>query len=70
MDARLGDVLSCLDSRRYSDLDARVGRVEETYELGYKHHLAVDAVSELPPACIAAASDNEKSMLQDFWRKR
>jgi Transposase DDE domain. len=50
------------DSRGYSDPDARVGKVEKTYELGYKIHIAIDATSELPLACIAApANENEKT---------
>jgi len=49
------------DCRGYSDHDARVGRAEKTYMLGYKLHLAVDACSELPLAVIAApANENEK----------
>jgi transposase len=49
------------DSRGYSDPDARVGRAEKGYRLGYKLHLAVDAGSDLPLACIAApANENEK----------
>jgi IS5 family transposase len=49
------------DSRGYSDPDARVGRAEKTYRLGYKLHLAVDADSELPLAVITApANENEK----------
>jgi IS5 family transposase len=49
------------DSRGYSDPDARVGRAEKTYRLGYKFHLAFDARSELPLAVIAAsANENEK----------
>jgi len=49
------------DSRGYSDHDARVGRAEKTYRLGYKLHLAVDSASELPLAVIAApANENEK----------
>ena len=48
-------------SRGYSDPDARVGRAEKAYRLGYKLHLAVDADSELPLAVIAApANENEK----------
>jgi transposase len=49
------------DSRGYSDPDARVGRAEKGYRLGYKLHLAVDAGSDLPLACTAApANENEK----------
>jgi transposase len=49
------------DSKGYSDPDARVGRAEKTYRLGYKFHLAFDAHSELPLAVIAAsANENEK----------
>jgi IS5 family transposase len=49
------------DSRGYSDPDARVGRAEKGYRLGYKLHLAVDASSDLPLAVIAApANENEK----------
>jgi len=38
------------DSRGYSDPDARVGRAGK----GYRLHLAVDASSDLPLACIIA----------------
>jgi IS5 family transposase len=49
------------DSRGYSDSEARVGRAERGYRLGYKLHLAVDACSELPLAVMAApANQNEK----------
>jgi IS5 family transposase len=49
------------DCRGYSDPEARVGRAEKGYRLGYKLHLAVDADSELPLAVIAApANENEK----------
>jgi len=49
------------DSRGYSDPDARVGRAEKGYRLGYKLHLAVDACSELPLAVVMApANENEK----------
>jgi IS5 family transposase len=49
------------DSRGYSDPDARVGKAEKTYRLGYKLHLAVDADSEIPLAVMAApANENEK----------
>jgi transposase len=49
------------DSRGYSDPDARVGRAEKGYRLGYKLHLAVDANSDLPLAVLAApANENEK----------
>jgi transposase len=49
------------DSRGYSDPDARVGRAEKTYRLGYKLHLAVDSSSELPIAyTVASANENEK----------
>jgi len=36
------------DSKGYSDPDARFGRTEKGYRLGYKLHLAVDANSDLP----------------------
>jgi IS5 family transposase len=42
------------DSRGYSDPEARVGRAGKGYRLGYKLHLAVDASSDLPLACIIA----------------
>jgi IS5 family transposase len=49
------------DSRGYSNPDARVGRAEKGYRLGYKLHLAVDASSDLPLAVTAApANENEK----------
>lgn len=49
------------DSRGYGDPDARVGRAEKGYRLGYKLHLAVDANSDIPLAVIAAsANENEK----------
>jgi len=49
------------DYKGYSDPDARVGRAEKGYRLGYKLHLAVDANSDLPLAVIAAsANENEK----------
>jgi transposase len=58
------------DSRGYSDPDARVGKVEKTYELGYKIHIAIDATSELPLACIAApANENEKKHASRLMEK-
>jgi len=49
------------DSKGYSDHDARVGRAEKGYRLGYKLHLAVDACSKLPLAVVTApANENEK----------
>jgi len=49
------------DSRGYSDHEAKVGRAGRGYQLGYKLHLAVDAISELPLAILAApANENEK----------
>jgi hypothetical protein len=58
------------DSRGYSDLDARVGRAERGYRLGYKLHLAVDAHSELPLAVIAAsANEKEKKHAPKLLKK-
>jgi len=58
------------DSRGYSDPDARVGRAEKTYELGYKLHLAVDSASELPIAyTVAPANENEKKHAQKLIEK-
>ena len=48
------------DSRGYSDPDARVGRIEKGYRLGYKLHLAVDANSDLPLAVIAASANEDE----------
>jgi transposase len=49
------------DSKGYGDPEARVGRADRAYRLGYKLHLAVDASSELPIAAITApANENEK----------
>jgi IS5 family transposase len=58
------------DSRGYSNPDARVGRAEKGYRLGYKLHLAVDAGSGLPLAVIAApANENEKKHAQKLLEK-
>ena len=47
--------------RGSSDPDARVGRNGNTYDLGYKAHVAADSGSELPVAFIVApANENEK----------
>jgi transposase len=48
------------DSRGYSDPDARVGRAEKGYRLGYKLHLAVDASSDLPLACYSCTSKRKR----------
>ena len=50
------------DNRRgYSDPDARVGRDDRGYDLGYRAHIAADADSDLPVAYVAApANENEK----------
>jgi IS5 family transposase len=49
------------DSKGCSDPEARVGRAGETYELGYKVHLAADSASELPLAfTVAPVNENEK----------
>jgi IS5 family transposase len=49
------------DNRRgYSDPDARVGRDDRGYDLGYRAHIAADADSDLPVAYVAApANENE-----------
>jgi transposase len=58
------------NSRGKSDPEARVGRNGETYELGYKLHIATDANSELPLAVIAApANENEKKHVPALFRK-
>jgi len=44
------------DNRRgYSDPDARVGRDDRSYGLGYRAHIATDTDSDLPVACVARA---------------
>jgi len=44
-----------------SDLDARVGRNDRGYDLGYRAHIAADSWSNLPVAFTAApANENEK----------
>ena len=50
------------DGRRgYSDAEAKVGRTERTYGLGYKLHLSIDYGRMLPLASIVApANQNEK----------
>jgi len=58
------------DRRRYSDPDARVGRDERSYDLGYRAHIAADACSDLPVAYIAApANENEKKHAPDLLDK-
>lgn len=51
-----------LDNRTgYSDPESRVGRAVKAKDLGYRLHLAVDAISELPVAMVvASANENEK----------
>jgi transposase len=49
------------DRRGYSDPDARVGRDDRSYDLGYRAHISDDADSDLPVAFIVApANENEK----------
>ena len=58
------------DRRGYSDLDARVGRDDRSYDLGYRAHIAADACSDLPVAYIAApANENEKRHAPDLLDK-
>jgi len=51
-----------LDNKKgFSDGDARVGRADRTFGLGYKLHLSIDSQSMLPLAGIlASANQNEK----------
>ena len=49
------------NSRGYSDPEARVGRDDRGYDLGYRAHISGDADSDLPVAFIVApANENEK----------
>ena len=58
------------DRRGYSDPDARVGRDDRSYSLGYRAHIAADADSDLPVAFIVApANENEKKHAPDLLDK-
>ena len=58
------------DRRGYSDPDARVGRDDRSYSLGYRAHIAADADSDLTVAFIVApANENEKSHAPDLLDK-
>jgi hypothetical protein len=51
-----------LDNQKgYSDMEARVGRADRTFGLGYKLHLAIDSQTMLPLTCVfASANQNEQ----------
>jgi transposase len=58
------------NSRGYSDPDARVGRDDRSYSLGYRAHIAADADSDLPVAfTVAPANENEKKHAPDLLDK-
>jgi IS5 family transposase len=58
------------DRRGYSDPEARVGRDDRSYDLGYRAHIAADACSDLPVAFIVApANENEKRHALDLLDK-
>jgi transposase len=58
------------DRRGFSDPDARVGRDDRGYDLGYRAHIAADADSDLPVAFIvASANENEKRHAPDLLDK-
>jgi transposase len=58
------------DRRGFSDPDARVGRDDRSYDLGYRAHIAADAESDLPVAfTVAPANDNEKKHAPDLIDK-
>ena len=58
------------DRRGYSDPEARVGRDDRSYDLGYRAHISGDADSDLPVAFIVApANDNEKKHAPDLLDK-
>ena len=58
------------DSRGLSDPEARVGRDGKTYDLGYKAHTTVDAVSDMPVAVVgASANENEKRHVEEMLGK-
>jgi len=58
------------DSHGFSDPEARVGRDDKTYDLGYKAHLAVDVDSDMPVAAVvASANENEKKHAEEHIEK-
>ena len=58
------------DRRGYSDQDARVGRDDRSYSLGYRAHIAADADSDLPVTfLVAPANENEKKHAPDLLDK-
>ena len=58
------------DRRGYSDPDARVGRDDRSYSLGYRAHIAADADSDFPVAFVVApANENEKRHAPDLLDK-
>ena len=58
------------DSRGLSDPEARVGRDGKTYDLGYKAHVAMDVVSDMPVAVVgASANENEKRHVEELMDK-
>ena len=58
------------DRRGYSDPDARVGRDDRNYSLGYRAHIAADADSDFPVAfTVAPANENEKKHAPDLLDK-
>jgi transposase len=49
------------DQNGYSDKEARVGRADRSFGLGYKLHLSIDSHTMLPLTCtFASANQNEK----------
>jgi hypothetical protein len=54
----------------YSDPEARVGKTERNYALGYKLHLSIDSKTMLPLSCLfATANDNEKKHSLTFLER-
>jgi transposase len=58
------------NQKGYSDEEAKVGRADRTFGLGYKLHLSIDSQTMLPLTCaFASANQNEKKYSLNMLEK-
>jgi hypothetical protein len=58
------------NQKGYSDVEARVGRADRPFGLGYKLHLSIDSKTMLPLACVfASANQNEQKHAPNLLEK-